>query len=549
MNLGGDDRHVLPPLLTGSRCRWFSGLVLAGLGQAGAAATTVLVVRRGLAQGTRAAELNTLLVLAVVAISVGWTRSRERVLAERLGQGYAQEIRLRLVREALDGNRQASLGTTLTRASNDLTSVRNWVALGISPIAVGIPMLLGCTLVLAAIHPLLALGMLAPLVVLGVLLSWGSRVAYVRSRRVRRERGRLAGHLADTLLATPAIRSAGGSDRELKRVEDRSTKMVRASVDRARVLGRIRGATAAATGLATASMIGCSIAVGLSASNLVAALTVVGLLSGPVQDLGRVVEYRQTFRAARTALTPALTPRAPAAVSPEASEETASTTETVDDEGLSVADLRVRGVTRVLPGLSARPGDRIVVQARDRSTSTAALAALVGLDRALAGRTTVAGRDVLAWPSRTRRQLVGYAAQGMRLERTTIRRAVRYRHPETSDEPVEHLLTRVGMRERVAALPRAADTTLREGGEPLSIPDRARLLLARAVLGSPPLLVLDHLDADLDADGRAMLHDLLDSYPGIVVLASDHPEAVVRPNQFWHLDVMPVAVGIPEPLF
>jgi len=543
MNLGGPDRRVLPPLLSGSRGRWFTGLVLAGLVQAAAAAATVLVVRRGLGQGTRTAELTTLLALALIAVGVGWTRSRERVLAERLGQDYAQEIRLRLVRAALDGNRKASLGTTLTRASNDLSAVRNWVAQGTSPIAVGIPLLVGCTLVLAAIDPLLALGVLAPLGMLAVVLLWGSHAAYERSRRVRRERGRLAGHLADTLMATVAIRSAGGSDRELKRVEGRSGKVVQAAVDRARVLGRIRGAAAAATGIATATMIACSMVAGLSVSNLVAAMTVVGLLSGPVQDLGRVVEYRQTFRAARTALAPALPDGAPTAV-------TMSVPPTVpadDHEGLAVQGVRVGGSAGVLPALHGHAGDRIVVRCRDRARTAAALAALTGLDRPAAGQVRVRGRDILTRPARERRRLLGYAAQGMRLERTTIRRAVRYRHPDTADEVAEDLLARVGLRESVAALPRGADTELRQGGEPLTTPDRARLLLARAVLGDPPLLVLDHLDAELDSDGRAMLRDLLGEFQGIVVLASDSPEAVIDADRYWDLDDTPAAAPAARP--
>src|SRR5690348_6149594 len=106
---------------------------------------------------------------------------------------------------------------------------------------------------------------------------------------------------------------------------------------------------------------------------------------------------------------------------------------------------------------------------------------------------TLDGGDILARSSRERRALLGYAAQGMRLERTSIRRAVRYRHPETTDAAVEEMLERVGLGEKVADLPEGADTTLREGGEPLTTPDRARLLLARAALGEPRLLVLDHL--------------------------------------------------------
>lgn len=550
MNTDDHDRHVLPPLLTGRRRWWFTGLILAGLVQAVAAAVTVLAVRRGLSQGTRATELTAFLTLALAAIGLGWTRSRERILAEKLGQDYTQEIRLRLVRAALDGSRRSSLGATLTRASNDLSAIRNWVAQGTSPIAVGIPLLLGCTVVLAAIHPLLALGVLVPLLVLGAVLLWESRAAYVRSRRVRRERGRLAGHLADTLTATVAIRSAGGSDREVKRLAARSGKVVQAAVDRARVLGRIRGAATAATGVATATMIGCGMVTGLSSSSLAAALTVVGLLSGPVQDLGRVVEYRQTFRAARAAIGPALSNREATAVNPSAdpdegsvgvdalaSEGTADPTANVDGHvGLEVQGVRVGTVPGVLPALYARDGDKIVVASHDRATTAAVLAALVGLDRPIAGQVRVSGRDILAWPSRERRKLLGFAAQGMRLERTTIRRAVRYRHPEAADQSVDELLSQVGLGERVAALPDAEDTLLRNGGEPLTTPDRARLLLARAVLGHPRLLVLDHLDAELGPGGRAMLRDLLHTYPGIVVLASDLPEALTNIDHYWNLD-------------
>ena len=124
-----EEARALPRLLTGRRRWYFGGLVLAGLAQAVAAAATVLTLTRGLHAGTRTAEVVTVAVLVLIAGIVGWTRSRERLLSERLGQDYAHEIRLCLIRQVLDGHRRSSLGTTLTRASNDLTSVRNWVAL------------------------------------------------------------------------------------------------------------------------------------------------------------------------------------------------------------------------------------------------------------------------------------------------------------------------------------------------------------------------------------------------------------------------------------
>jgi ATPase subunit of ABC transporter with duplicated ATPase domains len=49
------------------------------------------------------------------------------------------------------------------------------------------------------------------------------------------------------------------------------------------------------------------------------------------------------------------------------------------------------------------------------------------------------------------------------------------------------------------------------------------------------LLILDHLDDDLGADGRATLHEILADFEGVVLIASDHPE-VVAPTQVWQAD-------------
>ena len=66
----------------------------------------------------------------------------------------------------------------------------------------------------------------------------------------------------------------------------------------------------------------------------------------------------------------------------------------------------------------------------------------------------------------------------------------------------------------------------RRGGEPLAPAQVALLQVARATLGDPPLLLLDHVDAALDDVGRARLRALVEGYPGVVVMATEHPDRV-----------------------
>lgn len=101
---------------------------------------------------------------------------------------------------------------------------------------------------------------------------------------------------------------------------------------------------------------------------------------------------------------------------------------------------------------------------------------------------------------------------------------------------LDRLLAEVDLADRMAELEEGADTLLVHGGEPLTIPERARLLLARAILDDPPLLVFDHLDADLGKDGRTTMRKLLTNYPGVVILASDHPDQIVTPTHIWRPD-------------
>jgi len=512
-------------------------LVGTGLAQALIGGASALALRRAFHSSSSGTIVATIGLLVVAAFALGSLRLAERVLAERMSQNYVHRVRTALLRASIHDSGGRSLGVTVARTTNDLTSLRNWMAFGMAPLASGIPLVLGVTIALAVLNPLFAVAAAFPLTALAWALWSLTNLAYERSRRLRKLRGRLSAQIADTVLAAPAIRAGGGQSRELKRIQERSSAVVEAAVGRARVAGALRASTATASGLGTAAIVAMGVYARLPLGTVAAAVTVMGFLVAPVQDLGRVVEYRQMYRAARKVLEPALTgAAAPAVPAPRPPDTTEPTAATVEIAGLRLAD------GTPMPDLTVQPGARIVLDVGDRGMTTEVVERIAGLRAPGPGaRVRVAGRDPYLLDPRERRSLVGYACQDMRLERGTVSRALRYRTPDLDITP--RTLARFGLSETIARLPRGEGTELRHGGSPLAVPERARVLLARAMLGDPPLLMLDHLDADLGTPYLPLLRRLLQEYDGVVLLASDRPWDVIAPTGIWG----PPDVGARQP--
>ncbi|GAA4698128.1 ABC-type multidrug transport system, ATPase and permease component [Promicromonospora umidemergens] len=533
----------LPKVFTGTRRTWLLGLVALGLGQGALGAVSAWTLTQ-LRAGSPWPMAVAVLSIVAAAVALGGLRVEERIVAERLGQDYVRRVRRDLLEAELTPGSRTHLGITVARTTNDLSSVRNWVSQGVGPLAAGIPLIVGSAVGLTIIDPYLGIGFLLPLGVLAAVMVPWARTAYLKSRRLRRARGRMATRIADTVGASQEIMAARGARRELGHIDSASDVVIDRAVDRSVIIGTIRAGGTVAALLATLAVAAIGVVRGLDPAVTMAAMAVAGIASTPIIDIGRIVEYRQTYLAARAVLGPALADAARRRAEYEHVRNTAASAPAPDGvDGPGLVHLGVPGLTPDGSPLRAAAGARIRLTSDDPEAPLRLMRRVVGLSAAPPGaidEVWVAGENLRGVAPALGRSLVGLATRGTVFERGPLRRALRYRRPDLDDETATEVFEAVGL--SADRWPGGFRTELRAGGEPLTTDERARLALARAIYGEPPLLLVVDLDRDLNQEGRGRLERILAGYPGVVVFTGPDDLAGALGAEEVRVDATPVPV-------
>jgi ATP-binding cassette, subfamily C, bacterial CydC len=194
---------------------------------------------------------------------------------------------------------------------------------------------------------------------------------------------------------------------------------------------------------------------------------------------------------------------------------------------LSARDLRFAygpGMPPVLDGVSfdLTPGSRLaVVGPSGAGKSTLAHLLLRFWD--YQGSILLDGRELRDYGQEDWRRHVAVVSQHTHLFNASIRDNLLLARPEAGEAEMVEAARRAQIHEFVESLPEGYDTFAGELGHRLSGGQRQRLAIARALLKSAPILVLDEPTADLDAlTEKAVMNTLLPLMQGRTTLLITH---------------------------
>ncbi len=155
----------------------------------------------------------------------------------------------------------------------------------------------------------------------------------------------------------------------------------------------------------------------------------------------------------------------------------------------------------------AAPGTTTALVGSSGSGKSTLISLVMAFNRPLKGRILVDGKDLSDIPLRDYREQLASVLQENFLFDGTIADNIGYARPGSTLDEIKHAARVAHCEEFILKFPDGYQTIVGERGIKLSGGQRQRVSIARAILASPKVLILDEATSSLDSESEEMIQD------------------------------------------
>ena len=452
-----------------------------------------------------------------------------------LGEKFIFDLRVRLYaylqKMSLSFFERTSTGELMSRVTNDLSALENFVTHGSALTAVDFMRLIGGAIILFVLDWRLAALVMIPVPILALAFRHYNTKIRPVYRQVRARLGDINAKLQDNLSGIRVIQAFAREDIEYKRFSKESERYYRARVKGIRYWSIFFPAIRFFGAMGTVIVLGVgSIMVvkdQLSLGTLVAFIAYIASIYDPINRLTEVDNIFQEAIAAGERIFELLDETMEVKDAPDAIEVPVIQGEMVFDQ----VHFQYGSGDQVLHDISftMAPGEVVALVGPSGAGKTSIANLICRFYDPVRGHVSVDGYNLRRIKLTSLRRQVAVVLQDSFLFNNTIAENLHYGKPEATKDELIAAARAANAHDFIMQLPDGYDTEIGERGVKLSGGQKQRLALARAILADPRILILDEATSSVDAEAEYLIQQALERVlKGRTALVIAHRLSTIR---------------------
>jgi len=428
-------------------------------------------------------------------------------------------------------------GDIMSRATNDLQAVREFLGIGSVIIVDTAVIMTTCLILMIFISPKLTGISLLPMALVSIVVLKFSKEIRQRFESVQKQLSEISSMVHENIAGIRVIQAYVQEENELNRFKKLNEQLINKNLELTKISGAFFPLMVFTTGLATALVLwigGREVIRGeLTLGSYVAFNGYLAMLTWPMAAIGFMINLSQRGIASMRRIEEIMN------VKQEICDGTTSpipifypTQPPLTKGRREKGEIEIKSLTFSYKGkenvlsdinLSIKTGSSLSLAGAVGSGKSTLVKLIMRIYDAPDDLIFINGVDIKRIPLKILRDNIGYVEQEPFLFSDTIRENIVFGVNDVTDNDIEKTVAMAGLERDIEIFSNGLDTVIGERGVTLSGGQKQRVAIARAIIKKPTILILDDAFSNLDAstEGRVFTN-IMSSLKDITVILISH---------------------------